>query len=216
MVMADIQSANCKSRIATTASMTNVFFRTISLDSRVIRRLESRNRMRDYPNSYSGRTGSNVFGVLVQRHTKEVLDLPGARETRPLVEPDCPLEWHGCIEADPSAVVFSEMRFRVCQQSGGNTGALHTGEYRHSANVAFFRRDDTTSNRANNLSGFLRCYEYGHLLKASTECFCGEYGVGKRSGSVAVAIHFECCGEAREDAGRICTRSFPNRHERLH
>ena len=54
-VMADIQSANCKSRIATTASMTNVFFRTISLDSRVIRRLESRNRMRSCHNSYSGR-----------------------------------------------------------------------------------------------------------------------------------------------------------------
>src|SRR6058998_478237 len=38
-VMADIQSANCKSRIATAASTRNVVLRTISLNSRVIRRL---------------------------------------------------------------------------------------------------------------------------------------------------------------------------------
>src|SRR2546430_16656998 len=34
----DIKSANCRSRIATAASITNVVFRTISLDSRVIGR----------------------------------------------------------------------------------------------------------------------------------------------------------------------------------
>jgi hypothetical protein len=35
------------------------------LDSKVIRRLESRNRMRGYSNSYNGRTGSNRFNVLI-------------------------------------------------------------------------------------------------------------------------------------------------------
>jgi hypothetical protein len=147
-------------------------------------------------------------------HTKEVLDLPRRRETRPFVEPDGPIEWCGRIETDPVAVSLAEMRFGVRQQPSGNTAALRSGKERHSANVAFFRVDDTTSNRANDHSGLLRFYEYGHLLKASLDCFWSEYGVGKRSGSVAVAIHLECCGEAREDAGRICTRRFPNRHRK--
>src|SRR5258708_21960069 len=164
MVIADMQSANCRSRIATTANMTNVFFRTISLDSRVIRRPESRNRMRVYPNSYSRRTGSNGFDVFDEGHTKEVLDLPRRRETRPFVEPNGPRERRGCIEADPVAVSLAEMRFRVRQQPSGNTAALRSGNYRHSANVAFFRVDDTASNRADDLSGLLRCYDYGHLL----------------------------------------------------
>jgi hypothetical protein len=167
--------------------------------------------MRGYPISYSGRTESNGFDVLVQSHTKEVLDLPRRRKTRPFVEPDGPRERRGCIEADPLAVTLSEMCLCVCQQSRGNTAALRSGTYCHSSNMAFSRMDDTARNRAYDLFGLLRCYEYSHLLKASLDCFSGKYGVGERSLSVAVAIHLKGCGETREDAARICTRRIPNR-----
>src|SRR5882724_2477811 len=53
MVMADMQSANCKSKTATTASTRNVFLRTMSIDSRLIRRPESRNGMGGGLDSYS-------------------------------------------------------------------------------------------------------------------------------------------------------------------
>jgi hypothetical protein len=59
------------------------------------------------------------------------------------VEPDCPLERGGCIEANPLAVSLPEICLRVNQQSGGNSGALRSREYRHSANVAFVLVDDT-------------------------------------------------------------------------
>ena len=100
------------------------------------------------------------------------------------------------------------------QQSGGNTGALRSGEYRHSANVAFVLVDDTISDRADNLRGVVRCYEYGHLLKTSLNCFRGEYGVGKRIGRVGVAIHVERCRQARENAACICARRLPNEQQR--
>ncbi len=166
--------------------------------------------MRDYPTSYSGRSESNGFDVFVQSHTKEVLDLPRRRETRPFVEPDGPRERRGCIEADPLAVSLSEVCLCACQQSRGNPAALHGGTYCHSSNVAFSRMDGTARNRAYDLSGLPRCYEYSHLLKASLDCFWGKYGVGKRSRSVAVAIHLKSRGETCEDAARICTRRFAN------
>ena len=167
--------------------------------------------MRGCPTSYSGRPELNGFDVFVQSHAKEVLDLPRRKETRPFVEPDGPRERRGCIEADPLAVSLSEMCLCVRQQSRGNTAALRGGKYRHSSNVAFSRMDGAARNRAYDLSGLPRCYEYRHLLEASLDCFCGKYGVGKRSLSVAVAIHLKSRGEAREDAARICTRRFANR-----
>jgi hypothetical protein len=167
--------------------------------------------MRGSPTSYSGRTELNGFDVFVQSHTKEVLDLPRRRETGFFVEPDGPRERRGCIEADPLAVSLSEVCFCVCQQLRGNTAALRGGTYRHSSNVAFSRMDGTARNRSYNLSGLPRCHEYSHLLKASLDRFWGKYGVGKRGRSVAVTIYLKSCGEAREDAARICTRRFPNR-----
>jgi len=95
--------------------------------------------MRGYLISYSNRAESNGFDVFVQSHTKEVLDLPPRRETRPFVEPDGPRERRSCIEADPLAVCLSEMCLCMCQQSRGNTAALRGGTYCHSSNVAFSR-----------------------------------------------------------------------------
>src|SRR2546425_8632268 len=132
----------------------------------------------------------------MQGHAKKVPDLAWRNETASFVKLERPVKRQGYIEADSLAVSSSEMCLCVCQQSSRNTCALRSWKDRHSANVAFFRVEDTTGNRADNLSGFLRCYEYGHLLQASLDCFWREYGVDKRSGSVAIAIYLECCREA--------------------
>jgi len=84
---------------------------------------------------------------------------------------------------------------------------------RHSANVAFFRADEPTSNRAE-VSGFLDGHEYGHLLKGSRNRLWREDGIGKCSRSVAVATLRKCSGQALESAARIFVRRLPYRYHR--
>jgi len=144
---------------------------------------------------------SEIFGVLVKRHSKKVCDPAGGAISVLFVKADGSFQRSRRIQGHSRAAAFEELRFGALEQRLRKSFSLLFGQHRHPAEVTLAIARQVAADGSTNRAGTVDCDKDEHRAHSLLESLRVQDCV------------FECCRcvarlirrEGRAQAGKNCS-----------